>query len=387
MMSENTGYDMSMFFHQKVEMRQKLLMDEIMSFQDEPGLEVFFNIEGLPEFTAEIFQHILENIGKTTIAGFVGPSGFGKSSAALGLLHVATHSKILNNIIKSQDSALRPMVTTLADRIKRSIYVEREIEAEWNHFDQEHFQMTSEDTMRDIQWAIRTAPSNGSETRLVINDFVAVQDHDPAHPENVLYLPYDLDKPGERTALPKFDLGGSVFQKMARSKKLFLFGVAGDGKVEALAMEGRREVEEIDINHPALKKLGIVLDKPIRAWDLYTMSGNEYGMLRMHEALDELMIAYQAAEHFTHFRVTRESLLDLYLRKEIILDFMRTLFRKWGVENCAVGSNDVLVNEEGELIDRKQLFKLKEQYQFPYQEVTSKDSDESGSKEKDLDED
>ncbi|GEM_PF-6214277 len=345
------------------------ILAEIYQQQGQPGLEVFFNIHELPEFTADIIDYMSGHIGETTVTAVCAPSGIGKWADAAGIAEVIAHNQILQDSITKGGSTFEWWYMSLADRLKQT-QLEGGIEADvaWNHFTPKHFQRTSADMKRDIGWAIFDRPEDQNSTRLVVVETVGIISPSPTNSR--VQVPFNLD------------LGGSLLEALARYEGFFAVSIKPNAKVEALALAERIDLEKIalinpteliDSAHPLMKKYNKKLDRPMTAWELYTMGGNEFGMRRMHNALNANMAAVGSTELGTSpFTIEQ---LDGYpdFRETVAEHYIRYVFESMGIKKFIVGSNEFLNAKESgsqeRVVERTHFTSTIQDHKFPYERV------------------
>lgn len=362
---------LEMIMTQQPEFRQHMLQDlflsEIQIMQQEPGMEVFFNIEGLPNFTAELMADIAVKPGETFVVGTVGGSGIGKEGALQGIVKAMKKSQSFQRMLQENSTDLELLHMTTSSTYKKAIK-EGEIvpPTKWaEQFDPNDLIAGSEWATRGIAWAFTEKPRDKSVTRVVLAELIGIMHPDPLNPHKQ-HVPVQLD------------IGSRPFAVFGRHPNFYGLGVATDIQVqEEVSFPQREPLWKENPEEPGVifKAHGNTkINTSLSAEDLRKTFGTaEIGRIIRH-ATNINMLAIKDQLH-VGFDFTMEDLETKHdLRKTVEKAYINWLFDKWGIDKRLVESNDKMdVDNPDEeervsiLYDRMEL----DEYAFPWENVYS----------------
>jgi hypothetical protein len=384
-MSEPYRPDQSMQMRQ--EMRQQQIIGEILAMEQQTGMEVFFNIERLPQFTGQFIGHVASHPNETHVAAVIGRSGVGKYHAMQGIVMAALQSETLRQATEEAGAPLELMVLTLADQLAYTQGLGLtettggiELNTEWCHFSPRHFENATAQMDDNVGWAIHHREPGERVTRVLVLETLGMVDPDPLLPPPVGYNPADPN------TLIKLNLGGTVIARLGRYDNAHAFAIPESG-VQAVSAVNREAVErfqsrkglivDVGVNSPLLQPTNARLDQVVSASRFYRSGGNRYAMERTNGAFNKNQCIMSARER--NVILTPAQLAqNPDLRKDTETWYFTRGFERWGwhPSRYDVGANPVMFdesedseNEAMHLLPRTQMIGLMDQHQFPYDKV------------------
>ncbi len=348
----------------RLHMLQDLFLAEIQTMQQVPGMEVFFNIEGLPRFTAELMADIIMKPGETFVVATAGGSGIGKEAALQGMLKAMKNNQSFQLLLQEERTELEIFHMTTSDALKKA-QDEGDVDKDkWaEQFDPNDLRAGSEWATRGIAWAFTEKPRGKSITRVVLNESIGIMHPDPLNPNNQ-HMPIQLD------------IGSLPFAIFGRHPNFYGLGIATDIRVQdEVSFPQREPLWQENPSEPNVifKAHGnTTINTSLSPQHLRRTFGTaEMGRIVRHATNLNMFSVKEQLN--VGFDFTLEDLKTKYdLRKSVEKAYINWLFDRWGVEKRLVESNDKMAvddpNEEQRksiLLDREELDK----YRFPWKKV------------------